>query len=68
MNIILSEVQLNNLITFLDRVPVTGFNEIVAFNEILNILTKSSSLTSKQSKGGGNPPIKELKEAEFKVK
>ena len=34
----LNEVQLNNLLVFLDRVEIKGLKEIQAMNEILNIL------------------------------
>ncbi|WP_339063548.1 hypothetical protein [Tepidibacillus marianensis] len=33
----ISENQINNIMTFLNRVPVTGFNEIAAMNEIAGI-------------------------------
>lgn len=43
MNITLTETQISNLLVFLDRVPITGFKEISAFNEIINVLTNNST-------------------------
>lgn len=35
----LTDVQINNLMIFLDRVELKGFKEIQAMNEIVNALT-----------------------------
>ena len=41
MNITLTEKQINNLLTFLDRVSITGLVEVEAFNEIVSILIQT---------------------------
>lgn len=41
MNITLTEKQINNLLTFLDRVSITGLIEVEAFNEIVSILVQT---------------------------
>lgn len=43
MLIELTEQQINNLIVFLNRVEIKGFQEVEAFNQIVNILFKTES-------------------------
>jgi len=43
INIDLTDIQLKNLLTFLNRVEIKGFDEINALNDILKILTKNTN-------------------------
>lgn len=45
MSVKLTEKQINNLLTFLDRVPITGLVEVEAFNEIVSILVQTLQLS-----------------------
>lgn len=47
INIEFTDIQLKNLLTFLDRVEIKGLQEINAINEILNVLTKPQSQDNK---------------------
>lgn len=49
MNIVFTEKQINNLLMFLNRVTITGFAEIEAFNEIMNILINTLQLNKENN-------------------
>ena len=40
----LTDIQLQNLLTFLNRCPITGFSEIKVMNELMSILTKDHNI------------------------